>query len=264
MLKKQLIYKYLPFSTNSLKSLINGELWFGVPKNQNDPFEGEFVTKSYYSLPRLHMIEFYYKSYPELLNGDNIQDKINRIKDNPTIFQNDVYIILKKRLKEHYGISCFSYVKNNVLMWSHYTNSHKGFCVVFDKTLLNTTLKYPSFMLTGFEDIQYNKKLPEAELILEREKIGFVDEKRILLQKLHPWKYENETRILAFYKNPSNERNIGFDKECVTGIIFGERMSIEDRSTIRSLISNDDNYSNVIFYEAFKDFKSLKMKIVKF
>ena len=119
-------------------------------------------------------------------------------------------------------------------------------------------------MLTGFEDIQYNKKLPEAELILEREKIGFVDEKRILLQKLHPWKYENETRILAFYKNPSNERNIGFDKECVTGIIFGERMSIEDRSTIRSLISNDDNYSNVIFYEAFKDFKSLKMKIVKF
>lgn len=263
MLKKQLIYKYLPFSTNSLKSLINGELWFGVPKNQNDPFEGEFVTESYNSLPKPHMIEFFYQSYPELLNGDNIQDKINRIKDNQTVFQNDVYIILKKRLKEHYGISCFSYVKNNVLMWSHYTNSHKGFCVIFDKTLLKTTLKYPSFMLTGFEDIKYNKKLPVAELRIERERIGFVDEKGILLKKLQSWKYEKETRLLAFYKHPSDERNIGFDKKSVTGIIFGERISIEDRNTIRNIITNDENYSHVKFYEAFKDFKSLKMKTVK-
>ena len=118
-------------------------------------------------------------------------------------------------------------------------------------------------MLVGFEDIKYNKKLPVAELRIEQERIAFVDEKGILLKKLQSWKYEKETRLLAFYKHPSDERNIGFDKKSVTGIIFGERMSIEDRNSIRNLITNDENYSLVKFYEAFKDFKSLKMKTVK-
>ena len=149
-------------------------------------------------------------------------------------------------------------------MWSHYTNSHKGFCVCFGKTLLNKTLRYPSFMLTGFDDIKYYKKLPEAEIIIEKERIGFTNEKSILLQKLLPWKYERETRLLAFYKNPSNERSIGFDKECVTGIIFGERMAFEDRNTVKNIIKNDKNYSHVKFYEASKDFKTLKMKISKY
>lgn len=262
-MKKQLIYKYLPFSTNSLRLLINGELWFGVPKNQNDPFEGEFVTKNYYSLPTGNMIEFYYKYNPDLLNGDSLENKIYRINEDSAVFQNDIYVNLKKRLKEHYGVSCFSYVNNNVLMWSHYTNSHKGFCVIFDKELLNKTIKYPSFMLTGFCDVFYDRKLPVAELIIEREKIGFVSKKKILIQKLRLWKYEKETRLIAFYANPSNERNIGFDKKSVTGIILGERMSIEDKKMIKNIVKNNKDYSQVVFYETFKDFKTLKMKIVK-
>ncbi|MCL6102466.1 MAG: DUF2971 domain-containing protein [Bacteroidetes bacterium] len=187
-MKKQLVYKYLPFTINSLKLLVNGELWFGVPKNQNDPFEGEFVTKDYYSLPKEHMIRFYYESSPELLNKNNLQEKIDEINNNPFVFHRDVYTILKKRLKEHYGISCFSYVKDNVLMWSHYANSHKGFCVIFDKDILNKSIKYPNFMLTGFNDVKYNTKLCKAELILEHRSIGFINEKEILFQKLNTWK----------------------------------------------------------------------------
>ena len=262
-LKKQLVYKYLPVTINSLKLLVNGELWFGVPKNQNDPFEGEFVTKDYYSLPKEHMIRFYYESYPELLNGNNLQEKIDEIHNNPFVFQRDVHIILKKRLKEHYGISCFSYVKDNVLMWSNYANSHKGFCVIFDKDLLNKSIKYPDFMLTGFIDVKYNSKLCEAELLIEPRSIGFINEKEILFQKLNTWKKEKETRLLAFYKNPSDERNIGFDKRSISGIIFGEKMHLEDKKIIKNLIINDNSYSNVVFYRAFKDFKTLKMKIIK-
>jgi hypothetical protein len=240
-LKRQLIYKYLPFTINSLKLLVNGELWFGVPKNQNDPFEGEFVTKDYYSIPKEQMIKYYYESYPELLNENNLQEKIDEINNNPFVFQRDVYIILKKRLKEHYGISCFSYVKDNVSMWSHYANSHKGFCVIFDKNFLNRSIMYPNFMLTGFIDIKYNTKLCEAELILERRSIGFKNEKEILFQKLSTWKKEKETRLLAYYKNPSDERNIRFDKRSISGIIFGEKMCLEDKKTIKNLIINDNS-----------------------
>jgi hypothetical protein len=258
----QLIYKYFPLSINSLKLLINGELWFGVLKNQNDPFEGEFILKDYYSLPKKHMIEYYYESYPELLNENKLQEKIDDIDKNHKVFHEDVYFIFKKRLKEHYGVSCFSYIKDSVLMWSHYADSHKGFCIIFDKNFLNETIKYPDFMLTGFNDVIYKPKLSEAELILELERIGFKNEKELLFQKLNSWRKEKETRLVAFYKNPTDIRSIGFDKKSILGIIFGEKMEIDDRNTIIKIIKNDSNYSNVKFYTAKKDFENLRMKII--
>ena len=41
------LFKFTPFNSNTLKILINGELWFGQPYNQNDPFEGEFIPNGF-------------------------------------------------------------------------------------------------------------------------------------------------------------------------------------------------------------------------
>ena len=38
-----------------------------------------------------------------------------------TIIENDL----------HYGVICFSAIWNHILMWSHYANSHQGFCIGF-------------------------------------------------------------------------------------------------------------------------------------
>ena len=40
------IFKYIPFSINSLKILIKGELWLGYPESLNDPFEGDFTIEN--------------------------------------------------------------------------------------------------------------------------------------------------------------------------------------------------------------------------
>ncbi len=40
-------------------------------------------------------------------------------------------------------------------------------------------------------------------------------------------------------------------------------MNLEDKKLINNLIINDNSYSKVVFYKAFKDFKTLKMKIIK-
>ena len=111
---KKLIYKYLPLSVNSLKILIKGELWFGLPKNLNDPYEGEFITKEYIQLPASGLLEFFYEQNTELLDSKTLKDKIAEIKNNPSIFHSDLYSILKKRLKEHYGLSSFSYISNSI------------------------------------------------------------------------------------------------------------------------------------------------------
>lgn len=258
----KLIYKYLPFSINSMKLLINGEFWFGLPKNQNDPYEGEFTTKDYFSLPHNGLLEFFYKNHPELLNGKSVQHKMDEVVNDFNIFHNDLHFVLKKRLKECYGITCFSYKKDSILMWSYYADSHKGFSIIFDKNKLIETLKYPKDWV-NFKDVNYRSELCAAELILEKNKIGFKNEKEILFRKLSIWRKENETRLMIIFKNSASPRNIGFNKSSVHGIIFGENMSINDKNTIRNIINIDDSYSGVQFYSTIKDLRKLKMKIIK-
>ncbi len=257
-MEDELIYKYVPFSINSLKLLIKGELWFGFPKNLNDPYEGEFLIKEYYNIPQNSLIEFYYKNHPELLNGESIETKLDNILLNYSVFHNDVHAILKGRLKEHYGVSSFSYDQKSILMWSHYSDSHKGFCIIFNKKELLESLKYP---FTDFYDIDYKPNLCTAELMLEQKKIGYKNEKEVLYRKLDIWQGEQETRMIAFFKPDNLRRNIKFNKSCIKGIITGENISDDDKYTLQKLVENDSEFVNVKFYSATKNLKNKTMDI---
>ena len=91
---------------------------------------------------------------------------MNEIVNDCNVFHIDLHSVLKKRLKECYGISCFSYKKDSILMWSNYADSLKGFCIIFDKNNLIETIKYPHDWIS-FNDVNYKSELCEAELILE-------------------------------------------------------------------------------------------------
>lgn len=259
-MKSTLIYKYLPFSTYLFKILINGELWFNLPKNLNDPFEGEFSIKKYSQLPQISLVKFFYKQNRGPLHLKSITDKLQEIKKDPSIFHKDLYFILKQRLKDNFGVSSFSYIPTSILMWSHYSDSHKGICLGFDKEMLLKTLKYP---WKDIYDVDYKSKLCEAELILENKTIGYKNEKEILFRKNCIWKYEKEIRIIAFFKDAQSSRNIQFDKRCINRVILGENSNIDDNKTLQMLIENDPNYSNVAFYTAIKNIENQKMNLQK-
>ncbi len=259
-MKNRLIYKYLPLSVNSLKILIKGELWFGLPKNLNDPYEGEFITKKYSQLPTSGLLEFFYEQNRELIDSKSIENKIEEIKINPSLFHADIYSILRKRLKEHYGLSSFSYISNSILMWSHYADSHKGICIGFNKEQLLETIKHP---LKNFCDVDYKPTLCEAELILENKKIAYKNEKEILYRKLNIWSKEKELRIIAIFKDRNSPRNIQFDKSCIKRIILGENTTNDDKNTLKMLIEKDTDYPNLKFYSATKNMSKRKMDILK-
>lgn len=59
------------------------------------------------------------------------------------------------KLKENLLVSCFSEDNKSILMWSHYAQEHKGFCVQYDfKSLGNT-----SHLTRNLFPIFYNSKL---------------------------------------------------------------------------------------------------------
>jgi hypothetical protein len=260
-INKEHIYKFVPISLNTLNLLIKGELWMGFPHNLNDPFEGEFILENFEVLPEDDVLrEFYEKQldYPDY----QIKARLEEIKKEESIFNYDLSSLVKKNLKEIYGVSCFSKNINSILMWSHYANCHKGICLVFDQYDIFNDISSTYFPIGKFEigEIDYNPDLIRIKPYVEGSQIRFHDSDEIFLQKLKDWEYENEYRIICKFYAKDTKRSLMFKKKNLKAIIFGDGISDDDRNTIIHLIKNDSNY-NITWGSASKDLENLTMKI---
>ena len=91
-------------------------------------------------------------------------------------------------------VFCFSKTFQNPLMWGHYGNSHKGFCVGYD---YNDILNIPEYKGNlRFKEITYADAIPP----LSNEEINSGE---ALYYKSSDWKKENEFR--ATIRLPHNE-----------------------------------------------------------
>lgn len=130
---------------------------------------------------------------------------------------------LNKILDSYVFYSISANPKSN-LMWSHYADSHKGFCIEFKKEHLNASPINYSASIAEL-GLMYCMDVPKNDA-----KIGLAIQKALLV-KLNEWKYEREYRVF-----PNNElRNrhllsngqialIPYEPDWVESIIFGCRM----------------------------------------
>lgn len=115
------------------------------------------------------------------------------------------------------GIYSLSQTHLDELLWAHYGNSHKGFCIEYDLELLIKSYKLDK--IYSFP-VSYNDKVPNIGLIdvalnnpddIIRKMGGF---------KSNRWAYEKEFRIIT---NKFGLQSYNF--EAVKSIFFGLRMS---------------------------------------
>jgi hypothetical protein len=99
------IYKYKPINKYSLEILINRELYFPKTNEFNDPFDGRLLPSDFIN----ELKELGYAGGEEEIarHDDFVKDRINS-----------------------FGVLSLSRVCNDALMWSHYADAHKGFCLV--------------------------------------------------------------------------------------------------------------------------------------
>jgi hypothetical protein len=152
-------YRYRPYNEVSIKELLYNEIYFSSPEECNDPFDSktfyEFggdkemwnkvikfsIERTNASIPDqlLHLLtEHICKKCPLTFDEAN---KTNLLNDFPTNHPNDKALInfIGKRIQDIFGIYkpatryfvSFSKVNSEPLMWSHYADKHKGFCLVF-------------------------------------------------------------------------------------------------------------------------------------
>lgn len=155
-----------------LKSLKEDYFWAPTLENLNDPYEGMYKKDSLNN---------------QIILLDDALKKINKsFKNNIDTFLN----FISSR-----GIYSLSRTQYNSILWSHYADSHRGFCVEYD---LNKLLKLDKKTYEVIE-VDYVSVMPElnlSDLITSEMNIALIL-KKMIGTKSKEWGYEQEVRIIT-------------------------------------------------------------------
>jgi hypothetical protein len=234
------LYKYRKWSNKHHRRLLtNAELYFASASNFNDPFDSN-ITINYSKGSKKEILGKYVEHIAKKNPGLSKTDRLKLAKSwmEKGIYNDPENIIksqksqIEKRLKE-VGIVSLSEYSDDIIMWSHYADSHKGFCVGFDTNNLQRfkeQYKQLHEVLFNIYKVKYNKKYPTPSPFGTEEEV-VIDPLRI---KSYIWNYENEYRLISL--NGSNQI-LQLTDEIISEVILGCQMAEPDIEDIIRVLS---------------------------
>ena len=120
-------------------------------------------------------------------------------------------------IKHQVGIFCVSTKRDDILMWSHYGDSHRGVCIEFDGT---------AKLMGQAHEVSYSKHRPVINFYGDNNREAL---NKTLLTKSDHWLYESEWRLFRAKEGPGVEE---IRPNNVTGIIIGAEASESVRQKV--------------------------------
>ncbi|MFZ4861219.1 DUF2971 domain-containing protein [Sphingobacterium sp. Mn56C] len=252
------LYKYRGYEGENViknynaKTLLNFELFASSPKNFNDPFD---LSLPYVFSNDSFTLDNFINEYFELLDPKVLKGKkkeeilydatrqYNFMKYNPEEFWNSRAELISSLDHDFYGVLSLAKNYDNILMWSHYSNFHKGYCIGFDTNLFFDLIskKYEEFGCK-IGPVNYQLDYPEIDFTKQRDiKTSFVR----CFTKHKCWEYESEYRLVL--NNLPNEI-ISYPKEIIKEIYLGCKMTDLHCKEILEFIKSQ-NLANVKVYK---------------
>ena len=228
----QFVYRMRPINRFLFDSLINGEMWFSNPSDFNDPFDCDINMTFTDSLQS--SIQHYFNTYLRKHFTVKELEGFNQTNISHSEFEKLLNKVAKK-VAQRKGIACFMSNCDNLLMWAHYANSHKGVCLKFD-ILEDTEFFSPA------KKVIYTKDYPEYNYL--KDKNDFVN--HMFFTKSNEWTYEGEVRVLKIKKD-----NYKFNNKCFKELIFGCNVTENDKKTVTKIVRQ--YYPNAIIKQAIKN-----------
>ncbi|WP_400078292.1 DUF2971 domain-containing protein [Winogradskyella sp. R77965] len=194
-----------------LNSIERNYFWASDFSNLNDPCEttitsDQLINQSKFVLP------FF---------GKNSKEKFK-----PVLEAVDTLLAFTRKI----GIYSLSKTYNDELLWAHYANSHKGFCIEYDLDILLQT--YKSNNIYQFP-VVYKKNPPSIDFqdVIKSSESDTIVRKMAGYKSLR-WKYEEEIRIVI------DDFGIhSYDYQALKSIYFGLRMPEKDKLEIMKRLS---------------------------
>jgi len=214
----QRLYKYRSMDSVGLEDLIcQRKIYLSDATKFNDPFECRPVLTHHQSplkreillkeMTKRHFPDADKKTLKKLMKGKG------HLLVDPAILER-VY----GQFVSDVGIYCLTEKKDDLLMWSHYSNSHRGVCLEFDASV-EETIFWEAFKII------YQEEYPVVNIM----DMGKADEfRKALLTKSPHWMYEEERRVLKM-NDEGGPGYYQFAPKLLTGIILGARMAEEDK-----------------------------------
>ncbi|MGE0568700.1 MAG: DUF2971 domain-containing protein [Bacteroidia bacterium] len=227
------LYKYRSWTDPYQKSILTEqEIFLSSPRRFNDPYDCRIPVR-YDLMTDEEMIErnadMFAVVNPNMPNSE-IQILAKKAFDDETLWcksklakQGEDYF---EKLHGTVGVVSLSSIRNNTLMWSHYADSHRGFCVGFHSELLFDTGHFGSG-----QKVDYCDELP---VILPTREDGLQIVKQIY-SKESKWEYEKEYRLTTMH---SADKAVKIQIEAYKEVILGGRMLKEQKDEIISVIKN--------------------------
>ena len=211
-----------------MASLLNETVWLSSPVSFNDPFDCAIT------LSRDKLKESVDHAITEIARRNGIPRE--QIKNHDKIINEDqvAYEWLRNSLRtsmQKIGVLCLSAIPYEILMWSHYAENHKGFCVEYDFSV-GTQVRLLA------QPVRYSETIPMLSLanLPSDAKDNFLEV--CIFTKAKQWEYEQEWRVLMHeggrsFQAPSK----------VTSVIFGARMPHDEKVMIHHGLRHKEGIS---------------------
>lgn len=204
------IYKYGNFDSKYWENLIfKGEIYLSQASSFNDPFDCLLYCDVDKVCKSPKFIKIMIAQYPSIKKSDIINN-VEEIKQ-----------FLSEKFQDDMRVTCFSEVWKSILMWSHYADCHKGFCIEYDTVGLSKTKRRLLFpVLYQEEQIDITENIQNFT-----SSAGLIT----MVSKALEWEYEREWRMISIRKD--RQERFYFRKE-IRSVILGLRCSKENREKV--------------------------------
>ena len=246
------LYKYISWDKEYYEKIIlENEIFFSSVKNFNDPFDSTIPLR--YDIGTDDQIM---DLFVKLIRNDNpnlTDDEVKRIARNEMRYD-DVRGV--KRIQNtidnqreiiatKYGIFSASYRFDSILMWSHYSNLHKGLCIRFNcekfKDYIENECPKNDWIIV-WDNVEYRNNYPN----LNPFKMETYDQiMKSLLIKSELWIYEKEIRFILF---DFSNKVLKLPDGIIDQIILGCKISPNDRQELIEFSKN----KNIELVQAFR------------
>jgi hypothetical protein len=233
------IYKFRDWNNSHHKRILeNNELYIPSVNELNDPFDC-LINYDYSEIEKEglseRVVKMYFEEFGEKISelGYTREKLINNTDKNTKLtllnLKKDIDNSFVGNRKKHFGVVSFSEIWDILLMWSHYSNSHKGFCVGFNtKKIIES-----NFFQSGCK-IFYPKNYPKVNPF-DSDVKKIVD---MFFSKSEDWKHEKEYRMtkqLGYNRNDNEfqkQKIFNFQDDFIDEVILGLTISEVDKEEI--------------------------------
>lgn len=235
------MYKYRPDNTSTLRILKNQEMYLSFVSDFNDPFDCRITVNC--KGTETDWIEY----ARHLPIPANIKEQTLNYLRSIGFDPDAIMSVYRKQNFKTAVVYCVSELCDNMLMWSHYSNCHKGVCIGFATEVkghsLGIHMNDPSLRQSLGEDfdnflslskVNYQRELPPPYDIFTGDTAAL---SAFLKTKGLDWVYEQERRILLPYRG-LEKHLVTFAKASLSKVILGCRISPDFRREVLNIIAS--------------------------